>query len=415
VTHGRRGFRFHPPWLGGCAFVCVLSASLSAQEPVFPEPLTLEAAFARAFTANPTIVAARFRRNIDVAGVDLGRQRPNPAFHAELTNELPKQIYGLAIPVEIGGKRSRRIAVSEAAVETGEAELARTVVEVRAEVRRAYFNRVVAEARLTLVGDLQGIATRARDAAQQRFDAGSAPRLEVLQAQLALAQAENDATAALAAAGAARVQLNALLGLPLDAPGTLSTPLDAPTIALQPAIASAEASSVELAVLDRRIEEQRLEVSLARAMQVPDVILDAAITRDAEPEFSTGWRAAFAIALPLFTLNGAAVRVEEATLTHLKAQRDATATRIRGEVESTAALVEAQRQQYLRYRDQILPQALEVERMAEDSYRLGQTGIVALLSALQASRDARLRSLQVAADFQNGLADLERVTGAPIP
>ena len=54
-------------------------------------------------------------------------------------------------------------------------------------------------------------------------------------------------------------------------------------------------------------------------------------------------------------------------------------------------LVDAQRQQYLQYRDEILPQALEVERMAEDSYRLGQTGIAALLQALQATRDMRLR------------------------
>jgi len=70
---------------------------------------------------------------------------------------------------------------------------------------------------------------------------------------------------------------------------------------------------------------------------------------------------------------------------------------------------------YLRYRDQILPQALEVERMAEDSYRLGQTGIAALLQALQQSRQVRLQSLQTASDLQNALSDLERAIGAPIP
>jgi hypothetical protein len=56
-----------------------------------------------------------------------------------------------------------------------------------------------------------------------------------------------------------------------------------------------------------------------------------------------------------------------------------------------------------------------VERMAEDSYRLGQTGINAFLQALQASRDARLRSLQTAADLQTALVDLERAVGAPLP
>ena len=42
--------------------------------------------------------------------------------------------------------------------------------------------------------------------------------------------------------------------------------------------------------------------------------------------------------------------------------------------------------------------------MAEDSYRLGQTGIAAFLQALQATRDVRLRALQAAADFQRALA-----------
>jgi len=89
-------------------------------------------------------------------------------------------------------------------------------------------------------------------------------------------------------------------------------------------------------------------------------------------------------------------------------------TRITGAVTAAAAVAEAQRQQYIRYRDQIIPQALEVERMAEDSYRLGQTNIAAYLQALQSTRDVRLRALQAVADLQNALADLERAIGAPV-
>ena len=82
---------------------------------------------------------------------------------------------------------------------------------------------------------------------------------------------------------------------------------------------------------------------------------------------------------------------------------------------SASALAEAERLTYLRYRDQILPQAQEMERMAEDSYRLGQTNIAALLQALQQSRQVRLQSLQTASDLQNALSDLERAIGAPLP
>ncbi len=398
----------------------MLVAALLAASPLAAqgagEPLTLDAAFDRALAANPTIAAARLRRLADLAGVDVARERPNPEARVEFERETPTQAYGLSVPVETGGKRSRRIAVSEALVRTGEAEVAQTIIEVRAAVRRAYFARVAADARLALLVELQELATRARDAAQQRFDAGSAPRLEVLQAQLALEQADNDATAARAVAGASRAQLNALLALPLDAPVTLTTPLDAGGgSGLDEALARARTSNAELAVIARRIDEALARVALARALQLPDVVPEAQLTRGAEPEFQTGWRAAVAIAVPLFTRHRAGVRVEEALLAQLKGEREAVLTRVTGEVASAATLADAQRQQYQRYRDRILPQALEVERMAEDSYRLGQTGIAALLQALQASRDARLRSLQAGADFQSALADLERAIGAPLP
>jgi outer membrane protein TolC len=77
-------------------------------------------------------------------------------------------------------------------------------------------------------------------------------------------------------------------------------------------------------------------------------------------------------------------------------------------------LADAQRQAYVRYRDHILPEALEVASMAEDSYRLGRTGIAAFLQALQASRDARLQNLLAASGYQDALTDLERAMGAPI-
>ena len=107
--------------------------------------------------------------------------------------------------------------------------------------------------------------------------------------------------------------------------------------------------------------------------------------------------------------------VEESTLAQLTAQRQATLLRITGDVTAGAATAEAQRLAYVRYRDIILPQAQQVEQLAQDSYELGQTGIAALLQALQASRDVRLRSVDAASQLQTALADLERAIGAPLP
>ena len=82
---------------------------------------------------------------------------------------------------------------------------------------------------------------------------------------------------------------------------------------------------------------------------------------------------------------------------------------------AAAASAEARRQTYQRYRDAIVPQARQVEELAQDSYRLGQTGLAALLQALQASRDVRLRALDAGAQFKAGSPIRERAIGAPLP
>ncbi len=105
------------------------------------------------------------------------------------------------------------------------AALAQTAADTRAAVRTAYFDVVAGEARLALLDEIHGLAVRAREAAQERFAAGRSPRLEVLQADLAAAQAENDQIAARAETTAARTTLNALLAWPLETVAPLATAL----------------------------------------------------------------------------------------------------------------------------------------------------------------------------------------------
>src|SRR5262245_52644569 len=403
---------------GRAAATLILSLAavpVSAQAPA-GGPLTLPAAMERALAANPTIAAARLSNAINLAGHAVARERLNPEASVEIEKETPKQAFGLAVPLELGGKRAKRIAVSEATIRTGDAELAATIAQVRNDVRRAYYEVLLADARAGILREQRDLARRVRDTAQARFESGDAPRLEVLQADLALAAAENEATAVEGSATAARARLNALLGQPLETVQLLTTSMDpgGPVVA-SAALDVARAGSSELAVLDRRIEEQRFKVALAQSLRVPDVTPSATLTHDAEPEFLYGWRVGVALTLPIFTTHKAGVLVEQATLDQLLAARQAALVRITGDVTAAATLAEAQRMAYLRYRDRILPRAEEVQRLAQDSYQLGQTGIVALLQALQASRDVRLRSLDSISQFQSALADLERAVGAPLP
>ena len=248
--------------------VALLLAVSAAAQVAAAGSLTLQAAIDRALAANPTIAAARLTGAINQAGLALAGERPNPEVTVEFEKETPKQAFGVALPVELGGKRSKRIAVSEATIRAGEAELAATIAQVRNDVRR----RVLRRARRRCparpcLRELRDLSQRVRDTAQARFDAGDAPRLEVLQAGLTLAAAENEAATAEGVSAAARTRLNALLGQPLDTSlqrcRHRSTPVarspSTPTLNL------AQNGSTELAVLDRQIEEQRAKVDARRS------------------------------------------------------------------------------------------------------------------------------------------------------
>jgi len=414
--YANRVHRGVPPWRALGAWIVLTLAAVPATAQTTPAPLTLQAAMDRAFAANPTISAARLRGAVNVAALSVARERLNPEASIEIERERPKQAFAFAVPIELGGQRDRRIEVGEATIRAGEAEVAATLAQVRNDVRRAYYGVLVADARLALMREIRDLSTRARDTAQTRFDAGDAPRLEVMQAALGLASAENEATAAEGVARAARTQLNAVLGMPLDATPVLTTAIDEgmpPTA--ESAASLARTASAELAVFDRRIDEQRARIALAHALRGPVLIPTGTLVRDNQPEFDYGWRAGVSVTLPIFTTHSASVVVEETTLDQLNAERQAALLRITGEVTAAAVTADTQRQLYTRYRDQILPQALQVEQLAQDAYQLGQTGVAALLQALQATRDVRLRSLDAVSQLQIALADLERAIGAPLP
>src|SRR4029450_13679167 len=68
--------------------------------------LTMQAAIGRAMAANPTIAAARLRGPMNLANLAVARERLNPEGVFELEKETPKEAYGLAVPLELGGKRA---------------------------------------------------------------------------------------------------------------------------------------------------------------------------------------------------------------------------------------------------------------------------------------------------------------------
>jgi cobalt-zinc-cadmium efflux system outer membrane protein len=376
-------------------------------------PLTLSDAVARAVAANPTIAAARLQRSVDLTGVSVAGERPNPDLQYEAARETPHQAISAALPIELGGKRKRRIELAQATVAVGDADLARVIADVRREVRRAYFEAVAAESRARIAEDVRGLTERARDAASARVTAGDVPRSDLTQSNLALANSENELLGAQGEVAATHAELNTLLGQPADAPLVLADSLagGAP-IALPEALALATQSNVDLQLFDRQIAEQATKVDLAKALTIPDISAGGAFTYDAQPEFSYGWRFTGGVTLPVFTRHKAGVAVENSVLARLKQERAALAARIAGAVSAALARAGAARAQLDRYEQVILPLAQEAERQAQAAYSGGQIGLPALVQSLLTARDTRERGLQAGLDYQHALTELDRAIEA---
>src|SRR4051812_8025048 len=287
------------PTLAGALLGCtVLAAAAFAQPapsapPADTAPLPLSQAMDLALAANPTIAAARLRQEVARAGIDVARQRPNPELTLEETKETPRDAATLALPIETAGKRRRRIELAEARVASGQAELARTVADVRGRVRRAFYALAGAERRRAETEGVLRLVERTRDAARDRFTAGDVPRLDVVQAELAVAQADNDRESAEGSLAAARASLNTLLARPPGAPIAVRADLwEGGVVDGVTAARLAVTASAELLVLDRGIAEQRAKVALARAENVPDPTISGGVTHRSPPEFDWGWRAA---------------------------------------------------------------------------------------------------------------------------
>ena len=403
-------------WIAALLLTALWTTTLAAQQPSqAAAPMTLDQALAAALAGNPAIAAARLQKPVDQANVDVARERPNPDLTFDGTRETPRQAVGVSVPIELGGKRGARVASAEAAVATGEARVDQTINGVLDEVRRAYIDFADAAERLRISQEVAGLFVRARDAAHTRFTAGEVARRDDVAAQADALSAQTDVVEAKGEVTATQATLNVLLGRAADAPLVVVLPADASVVpALEAVLARLDQANTDLRVLDRQIAEQEAHIRVAKSMQTPDLTAGGGVSWDAQPDFNIGWRVNFGVTLPLFTTHRAGVVMEQAELTRLRADRAATAAEIRGTIAADLARASSAAERAQTYQRDILPLSQQDEAFAQDSYQSGQTGIDALILALQHARERRLAALQASIDLQTALADLERAINGPI-
>lgn len=398
---------------------CATMAQAQTSPPIEAgQTLSLDRALELAGATSPTLDAAEADIQAAAAARTVAGLRPNPSVTVEAENVAGSGPYrgvesletttSLALPIELGGKRSARIGVADARSQRTLIQAAITQADLRLSVIQAYAEAAAAQQRVTTARDQARIAAEGLRAAQVRVQAGRASPIEAERANVARINADAEVERTQRLVEVARYSLSRIIGQPVV--GDLDTGWFANVrAAYGPMQAIESAGTLAMAAVEADLAIADAGVRLARAQRVPDLTVGAG----ARYMRDTGDTAAlFSISIPLPLFNNGRAAVAQASSERLRAEAQQRVTAI--EVDQAIARAQAEAANAATTAatasGPALQAAEEAARIARIGYREGKFGQLELLDAERTLAETRLAAIDALLNYHSAQAQLERLT-----
>ncbi|WP_374412902.1 TolC family protein [Novosphingobium colocasiae] len=379
---------------------------------------TVDRALELAGVVSPALEAA----SADVRAAEAGRRvaglRPNPTITVEAENVAGSGQYrgtqsleattSLALPLELGGKRSARIAVADARTDRATIQAAIAKADLRLSVIRAYAEAASAERRLVIARDQALIAGEGLRAARVRVQAGRASPFEAERANVALVNAEAALVREERAVEVSRFTLSRIIGQPF------AGPLDANWFDYVPATHGPlrpidSTGTLMMAAANADFASADASVRLARSQRIPDLTLGAGARRF---EQTNDTAAIFSLSIPIPLFNNGRAALSQATAERQSADARRRLTAI--DVDRAVAWAQAEAANAATNAaaasGPALAAAEEAARIARIGYREGKFGQLDLLDAERTLAQTRAAAVDALLSYHIAQAQLERLT-----
>lgn len=379
---------------------------------------TLEELIIVAIEKNP--LAAVFKANLKASRGEAvsASAYPNPELDLEggrgksLETGESKGEYtiGIGQPIERPAKRHFRKKAAKTSVEATERELDDFRLQLRAEVKKAFFRLLKDKETLKIARENSKIAGELLKTVELKVKAGESPEFELIKAKVEVLRVEKELKKAVNTIAASRAILNALLGNTLkddfDIEGAFKAPerryelqaLLINTIEKHPLVLKAKKDA----------EAKGYSLERERASIFPDVTVKGFFNREIDRE---AYGVVLSIPIPFWYQRKGEIATASAEKTKAEAQV------YRTKVELARSITE-EYQNYSIALDQIevfdkglLKEAEEALRIAEFSYRQGESGLLDYLDAQRVYRTTLIEYYQSLFELESSLAALERVAG----
>jgi cobalt-zinc-cadmium efflux system outer membrane protein len=378
---------------------------------------------------NPEYAAMRYEADAAGERVYPAGALPDPLFRMELQNITnagsdaapslsPSKVgstkYTLVQPLPFWGKRDLKREVAEADAEQAQGRAAMTWSELAANVKTTYARYYLVVHNEELTREILDLLSRLERIALVRYESGLAPQQDVIRAQVELTTMRGELLMQESEREGLEATLNSLLAR------RTSAPFAAPErLRRVPPPAKLEAD----ALVDRlRVHNPQLFANDAR---IRGAEKNRELTyRNRYPDFAVGvspiqmgsrigeWEVMVEVNIPLQQESRRSQESEaESMLSSARAQKEAVANRLVGELyENLAALKAAQRIETLTTTS-LLPQSEATLQAALSGYENGKVDFATLLDAQRQIRRSRQDQLKAQADGQMRLAAIERLLG----
>jgi outer membrane protein, heavy metal efflux system len=308
-----------------------------------------------------------------------------PRWSNDRTNDLDT---ALTVPLQLGGRRDKRIASAEAQVER-DSSLSRDAQRDAISVAlTAYYQTAYAKARVALAKARKRLADELLQTANDRKKAGDVAQLEVNVAAAEVARAESEIFAEQANLARVRGELAIILGLRESESIDVDERLDDRS-SFDALVSAPSTERADIAAARAEIRSASSEVSLADARRVPDLSFRIGYRREGSDDVLLG---GFAISLPFFE-RGRGERAQA------RARRERATIELEQKQSSASVQVDAARGAYratvdaVKKLDEALPLAVQNEQMSGESYKVGKIDLSTLLLVRREALDTRREHL----------------------
>jgi outer membrane protein, heavy metal efflux system len=390
------------------------SAGTAAQG--WPSSISVDEAVDLALKESTMLRAKRQEYRATQANEITAGLRPNPvaSYVAEQLgnrNVDPQHTVTLGQPIELGGKRQRRLDSARAASQVTAAELDDLRRQVVAQVKKAFTDLLVADAILNLTAASLRSLDEVERLQRIRAEKGDISELELTRLQLQRFAFERDLVDARQATVAARIALGLAMGRDAVPPdvvivGELTRPDGLPdaedlrrrALDARPDLKAAEAARIRA----------RADRELARANAWWDVTPQLEYQRiGSDNTFGIG----VSVPIRVFDRNQGEVARTRAEIERAEANREATLQRVLAEVDTALNQVTSARDKLKLLNEVYLPKAQRARDTVEFAYRRGGVSLLDFLDAERAYRDTTLEHVRALGGYQTALDELEAAVG----